>query len=432
MNFVEELKWRGLFHQSTPGLEEALENGTITGYIGYDPTAPSLTIGNMVTIMLLKHLQLHGHKPVVLMGGATGRIGDPSGKDKERQLKSFEELDKNLSTQKEQFARFLDFSEDSPNGAMMLNNYDFYKDMNVLDFLRNVGKTLTVNYMMAKESVKKRIETGLSFTEFSYQLLQGFDFQHMYENYGVSLQMGGSDQWGNIVSGTEMIRKNLGHEANAFALTCPLLTKADGKKFGKSEEGNVWLSADMTSPYKFYQFWLNMGDEDIANANRIFSLKSCEEIEALEAQHAEAPHLRILQKSLAEELTIWVHSEEDYASISRISELLFGKKVNRDFLLSIDATELEVIAKEIPSFYVTRKELDNGINVVELIVNGSVVKSNSDARRAIKGKALSINKQKITSHQTIINADDLLKGRYMMIENGKKHKFMLIVEYEFF
>ena len=428
MNFVEELKWRGLFHQSTPGLEEALENGTITGYIGYDPTAPSLTIGNLVTVMLLKHLQLHGHKPVVLMGGATGRIGDPSGKDKERQLKSFEELDHNLATQKQQFARFLDFSEDSPNPAMMLNNYDFYKEMNVLDFLRNVGKSLTVNYMMAKESVKKRIETGISFTEFSYQLLQGYDFQYMYENFGVSLQMGGSDQWGNIVSGTEMIRKNLGHEANAFALTCPLLTKADGKKFGKSEEGNVWLSAEMTSPYKFYQFWLNMGDEDIVNANRIFSLKTPEEIMALEAEHQGQEHLRILQKSLAEELTIWIHSEADYQSVLEVSELLFNKKANRDYLLNINANSLATVAEEIPSFTVAKTDLEAGINIVDLIVSGNVVSSNSDARRAIKGSALSVNKQKVTSHEAVVKADELLHGKYMMIENGKKHKFMLIAE----
>ena len=426
MNFVEELKWRGLFHQSTPGLEEALENGTITGYIGYDPTAPSLTIGNLVTIMLLKHLQLQGHKPVVLMGGATGRIGDPSGKDKERQLKSFEELDYNLATQKKQFAKFLDFSEDSPNRAILLNNYDFYKEMNVLDFLRNVGKSLTVNYMMSKESVKKRIETGISFTEFSYQLLQGYDFQYMYEHYGVSLQMGGSDQWGNIVSGTEMIRKNLGHEANAYAMTCPLLTKADGKKFGKSEEGNVWLSAEMTSPYKFYQFWLNMGDEDIVNANRIFSLKSPEEIIALEEAHQGQEHLRTLQKSLAEELTIWVHSEADYQSVLEVSELLFNKKANRDYLLNINVDSLATVAEEIPSFEVTKADLENGINVIDLIVTGGVVSSNSDARRAIKGNALSINKQKITSHEVTIQADELLHGKYMMIENGKKHKFMLI------
>lgn len=428
MNFVEELKWRGLYHQSTPGLEEALEEGIVVGYIGYDPTAPSLTIGNLVTIMLLKHLQLHGHKPVVLMGGATGRIGDPSFKDKERPLKTNEELDHNLATQKEQFGRFLDFSTDIPNGAIMFNNYDFYNEMNVLDFLRDVGKTLTVNYMMAKESVKKRIQTGLSFTEFSYQLLQGYDFQHLYSNHGISLQMGGSDQWGNIVSGTEMIRKNIGSEANAFALTCPLLTKADGKKFGKSEEGNVWLSAEMTSPYKFYQFWLNMADADIVNANRIFSLKSREEIEALEAQHAENTGLRILQKSLAEELTIWVHSTDDYASVLEVSELLFNKKANRDYLLRINEGSLKTIAEEIPSFKVAKNDLDNGVNVVELIVNGGVVKSNSDARRAIKGNALSVNKQKIKSHQAEIKADDLLHGKYMMIENGKKHKFMLIAE----
>lgn len=428
MNFVEELKWRGLFHQMTPGLEEALEKGTIAGYIGYDPTAPSLTIGNLVTIMLLKHLQLHGHRPVVLMGGATGRIGDPSGKDKERQLKSYDELDKNLATQKVQFARFLDFSEDNPNAATILNNYDFYKNMNVLDFLRDVGKTLTVNYMMAKESVKKRVETGLSFTEFSYQLLQGFDFQHLYENHGISLQMGGSDQWGNIVSGTEMIRKNLGSESEAFALTCPLLTKSDGQKFGKSEEGNVWLSAEMTSPYKFYQFWINMADEDVKVANRTFSLKSVTEIEALEAAHAEAPHLRILQKSLAEELTIWVHSAEDFSSVMEVSELLFNKKADRDYLLNINQKSLATVAEEIPSFKIAKTDLETGVNIVELLVNGGVVPSNSEGRRAIKGGAVAVNKQKITSHETVINTDELLHGKYMMIDNGKKHKFMLIAQ----
>lgn len=428
MNFVEELEWRGLLHQKTPGLEEALEKGMVTGYIGYDPTAPSLTIGNMVTIMLLKHLQLKGHRPIVLMGGATGRIGDPSGKDKERQLKSYDELDRNLSTQKIQFAKFLDFSEDIPNGATIVNNYDFYKEMNVLDFLRNVGKSLTVNYMMAKESVKKRVETGLSFTEFSYQLLQGYDFQYLYENHGVSLQMGGSDQWGNIVSGTHIIRKNLGSEANAYALTCPLLTKADGKKFGKSEEGNVWLAGDKTSPYKFYQFWLNMGDIDAVTANRIFSLKSVEEIKALEAQHAEEPHLRALQKSLAEELTIRVHSAEDYASVLEVSELLFNKKANRDYLLGINKNSLKTVAEEIPSFTVAKADLDNGVNIVELIINGGIVTSKSEARRAIKGNALAINKEKITSDETVITAESLLHGTYMMIDNGKKKKFMLIAE----
>jgi tyrosyl-tRNA synthetase len=427
MNFVEELKWRGLFHQMTPGLEEAMEKGKITGYIGYDPTAPSLTIGNLVTIMLLKHLQLHGHKPVVLMGGATGRIGDPSGKDKERQLKSFDELEKNLNEQKKQFARFLDFS-DAEIGAEIKNNFDFYKEMNVLDFLRDVGKTLTVNYMMAKESVKKRVETGLSFTEFSYQLLQGYDFQYLYEKHGVALQMGGSDQWGNIVSGTAMIRKNLGSEANAFALTCPLLTKADGQKFGKSEDGNVWLSADLTSPYKFYQFWINMADADIVTANRTFSLKSIEAIGALEAQHEEAPHLRILQKSLAEELTIWVHSESDYESVMEVSELLFNKKANRDYLLKINENSLATIADEIPSFMVDKPALETGVNIAEMLVQGDVFKSNSEVRRAIKANSLAINKVKITSHEALVKAEELLHGKYMMIENGKKQKYMLIAK----
>ncbi len=428
MNFVEELKWRGLFHQMTPGLEEALEKGMITGYIGYDPTAPSLTIGNLVTIMLLKHLQLKGHKPMVLLGGATGRIGDPSGKDKERELKSYEVLDQNVATQKEQFARFLDFSSDAANVATIVNNYDFYSNMNVLDFLRDVGKTLTVNYMMAKESVKKRVKTGLSFTEFSYQLLQGYDFQYLYENKGVTLQMGGSDQWGNIVSGTEMIRKNIGSEANAFALTCPLLTKEDGEKFGKSEDGNIWIAANMTSPYKFYQFWLNMGDADVLNANRIFSLKSVESIQALEIQHAEAPHLRILQKSIAEELTIWVHSQADYDAVVEVSELLFNKKVNREYLLSIKENSLETIAEEIPNVIVALSDLEKGLNIVEAIVNGGVYDSNSEARRGIKGAALSVNKERIKSHEAVVTTADLLHGKFILIEKGKTDKYILIAQ----
>jgi tyrosyl-tRNA synthetase len=426
MNFVEELQWRGLFHQMTPGLEEHLQKGQVIGYVGYDPTAPSLTIGNLVTIMLLKHLQLKGHKPVVLMGGATGRIGDPSGKDKERQLKSYEELDKNLENQKVQFAKFLDFS-DTPNGAIIVNNFDFYKQMNVLDFLRDVGKTLTVNYMMSKESVKKRIETGISFTEFSYQLLQGYDFQVLYETQNVTLQMGGSDQWGNIVSGTEMIRKNLGSEANAFALTCPLLTKSDGNKFGKSEEGNIWLSAALTSPYQFYQFWINTADTDVLKSNRIFSLKSREEIEALEKAHLEAPDSRILQKSLAEELTKRVHSEEDYEAVLQVSEVLFNKNADKNYLFSLSEKTLQTVAAEVPSFKISKAALDSGINVIELI-SGEIVQSNSDARRAIKAGALSINKTKISNHETLITTDTLLHGKYLMIENGKKHKFMAIVD----
>lgn len=424
MNFVEELKWRGLFHQMTPGLEAELEKGMCVGYIGYDPTAPSLTIGNLVTIMLLKHFQLKGHKPIVLMGGATGRIGDPSFKDKERQLLDYDVLEHNLKFQKEQFARFLDFS-DAPNGAIIVNNYDFYKDMNVLGFLRDVGKTLTINYMMAKESVKKRVETGLSFTEFSYQLLQGHDFEHLYNSHNVRLQMGGSDQWGNIVSGTEMIRRNL--SGKAYALTCPLLTKSDGKKFGKSEEGNIWLSAVLTSPYKFYQFWINSADADIVKTNRIFSLKSHEEIEALEAQHTAAPHLRLLQKSLAEELTIRVHSKEDYESVLKVSEILFNRKANRDTLLALNANALETVAQEIPSFRIKKAALASGINVVDLMA-GRVVASKSDVRRAIKGKSLAINKIKVTSHQNTIGIDVLLHDKYIMVDNGKKNKFMFIVE----
>lgn len=427
-DFIEELEWRGLLQQSTPGLEEALKKGMVVGYIGYDPTAPSLTIGNLVTIMLLKHLQLKGHKPVVLMGGATGRIGDPSGKDKERQLKSYAELDKNLATQKAQFARFLDFSEDIPNACSIMNNYDFYKEMNILDFLRNVGKTLTVNYMMAKESVKKRVETGLSFTEFSYQLLQGYDFQHMYEKHGVSLQMGGSDQWGNIVSGTEMIRKNLGSEANAYALTCPLLTKADGKKFGKSEEGNVWLAANMTSPYKFYQFWQGSGitDDDLPKLFKIFSLKSRAEIEEILAM--ENPIEK--RKLLAEELTIRVHSQEAYEGALTATEIVFNKKLKKEFLLGLSVQDFEMLCEELPSAKISQATFDDEkTNVMTLLVgNHETLQSNGDARRAIKGKALSINCEKVNSHEQTLAKEDLIHGKYLFVQNGKSKKFLLIIE----
>ena len=327
-NFIEELRWRGMLHDTMPGVEEHLNEKMRIAYIGFDPTAPSLTIGNYVQVMILKFFQLAGHQPIVLMGGATGRVGDPSGKDKERQLKSTEELDSNLSFQAAQFKKFLDF-EGVENKALMLNNIDFYKDMNILDFLRDVGKTLTVNYMSSKESVKKRIDTGISFTEFSYQLLQGYDFQCLFQKRGCTLQMVGSDQWGNITSGTEFIRRNLSEKA--YAVTTPLLTKADGSKFGKSEEGNIWLDPNLTSPYRFYQFWINADDRDLPKFIRYFSLKSREEIEALESELAENP--QELKRILAEELTVRVHSQEDYESVLKVTQLLFNKKASKDQLL---------------------------------------------------------------------------------------------------
>ncbi len=423
MNFIEELKWRGMLHDSTPGVEEHLNEKMRVGYIGFDPTAPALTLGNFVQIMILKLFQLSGHKPVVLMGGATGRIGDPSGKDKERVLKSFEELDKNLESQKVNFYKFLDF-EKGANAAIMRNNIDFYNDMNVLDFLRDVGKTLTVNYMMSKDSVKNRLETGLSFTEFSYQLLQSFDFQKLFENDEVTLQMGGSDQWGNITSGTEFIRRNL--SAKAFAVTTPLLTKSDGKKFGKSEKGNIWLDATMTSPYKFYQFWINTSDEDISKFTRYFTLKSHEEIESREKEFADNPNQ--LKRLLAEELTIRVHGQTAFETAMQVSNLLF-KKADKATLLGLDKESLEIIAEEIPSFSMKKEALATGINIVDLLAeHTAIVNSKGDARRAIKNNAISVNKDKINNHTIEIADSSLLHDKYLMVENGRRNKFVIIVE----
>jgi tyrosyl-tRNA synthetase len=422
MNFLEELKWRGMLSDITPGIDEVLEQGMVTGYIGFDPTAPSLTIGNFVQVMLLKLFQLSGHRPIVLMGGATGRIGDPSGKDKERELKSYEELDANLLRQTEQFKKFLDF-EAGDNKAWLLNNLDFYKEMNVLDFLRNVGKTLTVNYMLSKESVQTRLESGISFTEFSYQLLQAYDFQILFRQHNCRVQMGGSDQWGNITSGTEFIRRNLGEKA--FAITTPLLTRSDGKKFGKSEEGNIWLDPDMTSPYKFYQFWINADDADISKFMRYFTLRPREEAEQLEAEHDP----RVLKKLLAEELTRRIHSDAAYQSVMKVSELLFNRKANRNQLLQLDDRELETVAREIPSFSLDKDALSNGINIIDLLAEHTrIVHSKGDARRAIQNNAIAVNKDKVTSHEETVNHEDLLHGKYMMVENGKKNKYMLVAQ----
>lgn len=425
MDFLEELKWRGMLQDMTPGVEEKLRQGMVTAYIGFDPTAPSLTIGNYVQIMLLKLFQLSGHRPLVLMGGATGRVGDPSGKDKERELKSYEELDANLQHQIGQFEKFLDF-EEGENSALMVNNLDFYQDMNVLDFLRNVGKTLTVNYMLSKESVQKRLETGISFTEFSYQLLQAYDFQVLFQEYGCILQMGGSDQWGNITSGTEFIRRNLSEKA--YAITTPLLTKADGSKFGKSAEGNIWLDPEMTSPYQFYQFWINAADADIPKFIRYFTLRSKEEVLAMEKEHADNP--QELKRLLAEELTRRIHSDQAYESVLKVSELLFNRKAGRDQLLQLDAAELKIVAREIPSFHIGKEVLVRGVNIVDLLAEETdIVGSKGDARRAIKGNAISVNKDKVTDFEATINREALLHDKYIMVENGKKNKFMLIADY---
>ncbi|MFT6338024.1 MAG: tyrosyl-tRNA synthetase [Halioglobus sp.] len=421
MNFFEELEWRGMLHDATPGTKEALEGGAVTAYIGFDPTAKSLTIGNYVQIMLLTLFQRSGHNPIVLMGGATGRIGDPSGKDKERQLKTYDELDNNLAKQVEQMKKFLDFEGD--HAAKIVNNHDFYKEMNVLDFLRDVGKTLTVNYMMSKDSVKNRLESGLSFTEFSYQLLQAYDFQVLYEQFGCTMQMGGSDQWGNITSGTEFIRRNT--DGKAYAATTPLLTKSDGKKFGKSEEGNIWMDPDMTSPYKFYQFWINADDTDIPKFTRYFTLHTKEEIETREAKFPDDP--RMLKKLLAEELTKRVHSIDAYESVLQVSEILFNKKASNEYLKGLSVEALEIISSEIASIEVNKAVLEAGINIVDLLSEKSnILSSKGETKRAIKNNAISVNKIKVSSDEMIIDADHLIKDKYMMIENGKKNNYILI------
>ena len=416
--FIEELKWRGMLHDMTPGVEEMMAEKPAIGYIGFDPTAPSMTIGNLVQIMILKFFQLTGNKPIVLMGGATGRVGDPSGKDKERDLKSYEELDANLAFQTEQMKKFLDFSGE--NAAILVNNHDFYRNMNVLDFLRDVGKTLTVSYMMSKDSVKNRLETGLSFTEFSYQLLQSYDFQILYDTYGCNLQMGGSDQWGNITSGTEFIRRNI--DGKAYALTTPLLTKSDGSKFGKSEQGNIWLDPKMTSPYKFYQFWLNADDADLPKFFRFFSLRTREDIEQLESQYAEDP--RMLKKLLAEELTVRVHSEIDCQNVQMATELLFGKAGNQ--LQNISETQFELISQEIPSITIDQRFTRDEHLLVDILSETGILSSKSETRKAIQNNAISVNKIKISSIEHMVSAGDRLYGKYTLVENGKKNKHLII------
>lgn len=420
MDFFEELRWRGMLKDLTPGVEEAFREGKMIGYIGFDPTAPSMTIGNYVQIMLLTLLQKSGHQPIVLMGGATGRIGDPSGKDKERQLKSFEELDNNLQHQVKQMEKFLNFT-DGDNKAILANNLDFYKEMNVLDFLRDVGKTLTVNYMMSKDSVKNRLESGLSFTEFSYQLLQAYDFQFLFKEYGCTVQMGGSDQWGNITSGTEFIRRNLGEKA--YAVTTPLLTKADGSKFGKSEAGNIWLDPEKTTPYQFYQFWINADDRDSATFMRYFTLKSKEEVEALEKEYADNP--RGLKEILAEELTRRVHSDEDYEAVLKVSELLF-RKVDLETIKNLDTKTIAAIAREIPVYKIPKNVIADQLGIVDLLTEQTdILSSKSDAKRTIKNNAISINKVKVTKDDLTVSTADLLHDRYMFLDNGKKNKMII-------
>ncbi len=427
MNFVEELKWRGMIHDIMPGTEEQLKKEMTAAYVGIDPTADSLHIGHLVGVMMLKHLQRAGHKPIALVGGATGMIGDPSGKSQERNLLTEETLRHNQECLKEQLARFLDFETGEANRAEMVNNYDWMSQFSFLEFIRDVGKHLTVNYMMAKDSVKKRIggegQSGMSFTEFSYQLVQGYDFLHLYQEKNCKLQMGGSDQWGNITTGTELIRRKVGGEA--FALTCPLITKADGGKFGKTETGNVWLDAKRTSPYKFYQFWLNVSDEDAEKYAKIFTLLSKEEIDALVKEHAEAPHARVLQKRLAQEVTTMVHGEEQYRAAVDASQILFGKGTTES-LKKIDEDTFLSIFEGVPMFDVEAGKLEQGVPVMDLLVEeAEVFPSKGELRRLIKGGGVSINKAKIQNHEHTISSEDLLNNKYLLVQKGKKNYFLI-------
>lgn len=421
-NFVEELQWRGMVHDVMPGLDKECVKEMMTGYVGIDPTADSLHIGHLVSVMMLKHLQASGHKPLVVIGGATGMIGDPSFKSEERKLLTIEDVRNNIAGIKKQLSKFLDFEDGKHNSAEILNNYDWTKDYLFLNFIRDIGKHISVNYMMAKDSVKKRLETGLSFTEFSYQLLQGYDFLYLYENKGCRLQMGGSDQWGNITTGTELIRRKAAGEA--FALTCPLITKADGGKFGKTEKGNIWLDPEKTSPYTFYQFWLNCPDNDTKKYIRIFTMLSKEYIEELEKQHDEAPHMRLLQKELAKDLTIRVHSEKDYNAALEASEILFGKGTT-ETLRHLDEQTLLSVFDGVPQFYITKNDLN--VNVVDLLAEKTqIMASKGEARRSLKENAISLNKDKVAEDYTITTAD-LLNNKYILIQKGKKNYYLVVV-----
>ncbi len=419
-NFIEELKWRGLLQDMIPGTEELLSKEQVKGYIGFDPTADSLGVGNMVQIMTLMRFQLCGHQPVALVGGATGMVGDPSGKSDERNFLSEETLRYNLECQKKQLEKFLNFT--GSNAAIIVNNYDWFKDFTFLDFIRDVGKYITVNYMMAKDSVQNRLENGMSFTEFSYQLVQGYDFFHLWKNHGVKLQMGGSDQWGNIVTGTELIRKKAGGEA--FALTTQLLKKADGSKFGKSESGNIWLDAKKTSPYKFYQFFLNVADADAPTLIRIFSLKNKAEIEALEAQHSAEPHLRILQRAIADEVTERVHSAEDLQRAKEASEILFGKSTT-EALKNLSEAEILDVFEGVPSFNISKDAVSENDMITLLGETAKVFPSKSEARRSLQENAVAINKEKVTL-ETKLSPGNLLKGKYLVVQKGKKNYYLIV------
>ena len=433
MNFIEELTWRGMIHQMMPGTEELLNRETVTAYVGIDPTADSLHIGHLCGVMMLRHFQRCGHKPLALIGGATGMIGDPSGKSQERNLLNEETLRHNVACIKAQLARFLDFDSDAPNKAELVNNYDWMKDYTFLDFAREIGKCITVNYMMAKDSVKRRLngefQDGMSFTEFTYQLLQGYDFLHLYQTKNCKLQMGGNDQWGNITTGTELIRRKLGSENEAFALTCPLITKADGKKFGKTEKGNIWLDRNRTSPYAFYQFWLNVADEDAERYIKIFTSLDRATIEDLIAQHRQDPGMRLLQKRLAEEVTVMVHSREDYEAAVEASSILFGKSTKESLAKLDEQTLLDVFAG-VPQFTFDRALLEGeGVKAVDLTAEHTqCFASKGEMRKLTQGGGVSINKEKLSAFDRAISTDDLLDNKYLLVQQGKKKYFLLIAK----
>ncbi|PTX44551.1 tyrosyl-tRNA synthetase [Christiangramia gaetbulicola] len=425
-NFVEEITWRGMLHDAMPGTEEHLMEAMRSAYVGIDPTADSLHIGHLVGVMMLRHFQLCGHKPYALVGGATGMIGDPSGKSAERNLLDEETLRHNQNALKEQLSRFLDFDSKNDNAAVLVNNYDWMKDFSFLEFIRDVGKHITVNYMMAKDSVKKRLSSdsseGMSFTEFTYQLVQGYDFLHLFREFDCTLQMGGSDQWGNITTGTELIRR-IG-DGKGYALTCPLITKADGTKFGKTEGGNVWLDANRTSPYKFYQYWLNTSDEDAEKYIKIFTLLSKDEIDSLIEKHREAPHQRELQKVLGREVTTMVHSEEEYENALAASEVLFGKSTADDFRKLNEATFLDVF-EGVPQAEVALSEIEAGLDMIgALSAKTGFLASNGEARRALKENSVSVNKEKVKEDYTI-STSDLINGKYVILNKGKKNTYII-------
>jgi tyrosyl-tRNA synthetase len=427
MTLIEELRWRGMIQDMMPGTEELLAKEMVSGYIGFDPTSDSLHIGSLVPILLLVHLQNAGHKPYALVGGATGMVGDPSGKSEERNLLSEEVLLHNQEGVRKQLEKFLDFDAAKKNAAVMVNNYDWFKEINFLSFIRDAGKHITVNYMMAKDSVKKRLEgdTGMSFTEFTYQLIQGYDFYWLYQNKNCKLQMGGSDQWGNITTGTELIRRKTGGEA--FAFTCPLIKKADGGKFGKTEKGNIWLDPKKTSPYQFYQFWLNASDEDAKVWIKIFTLLPVAQIDALLTEHEAAPHLRLLQKKLAECLTTWVHSSADYDFAVKASEILFGNATT-EVLQSLNETELLQVMEGVPTAKISKASLANGYDLIDLLVETNIFPSKGEAKKMFVAGGLGLNKTKIAPEKTSVNAQDLLQGKYLLLQKGKKNYYLVIAE----